>query len=46
MLTIELTEEQAKNLQVFLTRVELRGVEAIYFTQIFGILAKAIEGLE
>lgn len=46
MLTIELTEEQAKNLQVFLTRVDLKGLEAVYFTQIFGILSKAIEELE
>lgn len=46
MLTIELTEEQLKNLQIFLTRVDLKGIEAVYFTQIFGIISKTIEELE
>lgn len=40
---IELTEQQLNNLKVFLSRVELKGNEAVEFVNILQILDRATE---
>lgn len=37
---IEFTEEQVKNLEIFLSRVDLKGYEAIAFFQIMNAITK------
>lgn len=43
---IEFTEEQRKNLLIFLDRVELKGKEAIAYVQVLGALQKSVDKKE
>jgi len=40
-MNIELTTEQVKNLEIFLSRVEMKGNEAVAYIEITNAIAKA-----